>query len=249
MKSIVSICILLFVFGCQKGLYFADDTQPMENASKNIVEHIITVKVEGDNPVRIGPPEDKIIRTMEVTNSEGELSPLSFIRDGVAYFKLFSAIGAMDSTRLWQDIIILKSLGINDLKIYINSPGGSATDGLAIADTITRAVSRGMNITTYAVGTCASAALPVFASGKTRIATKSAEFMIHQATLFKYLAFDNSKELESQQEMLRLLRVHYLSILADGSNLSAEEWEEMLLKTTFFTAPQGLEWGLVDRIE
>jgi ATP-dependent protease ClpP protease subunit len=193
--------------------------------------------------------EDKVMRSMEVKNHEGELSHFSFITDGEAHYKLFANISMGDTTNLWQDLIVLKSLGIKKQSIYINSGGGSAYDGLGLADVIAYGISEGMEITTVAVGLVASAAVPVFASGQHRIAMPNAQFMVHPARLGKYLAYESIDDMATQKKMMEQLRDRYVGVLVDNSNLSKEDWEEKIKSTTYFSAKEAMEWGLVHEVK
>ena len=84
-------------------------------------------------------------RMMEVQNPAGELSQLSFISGNKAFVKIFSGLSVADVTRLWNDLIILENdTEIRDVQIFINSPGGDAFSGLALADQIERARNTGL---------------------------------------------------------------------------------------------------------
>ena len=78
-----------------------------------------------------------ITRSMEVPNEEGHLSELSFISKDKAFIKIFSELSVSDVTRLWNDIVVLElNSDIRDINLFINSPGGDAFSGLALADEI-----------------------------------------------------------------------------------------------------------------
>jgi ATP-dependent protease ClpP protease subunit len=193
--------------------------------------------------------EDKVVRSMEVKNHEGELSHFAFITDGVAHYKLFANISMSDTTNLWQDLVVLKSMGIKELFIYINSGGGSAYDGLGLADVIAYGISEGVEITTVAVGVVASAAVPVFASGQYRVAMPNAQFMVHQAKLGKYLVYESIDDMTTQKKMMEQLESRYIGILVDNSNVTREEWEAKIKVTTYFGSEEAKEWGLVHEIK
>ena len=74
----------------------------------------------------------------------GELSGLTFVCGDSAYVKVFSGITSGDVVNLWNDFIVLQHLKIFDVHISINSPGGDAFAGLAIADEINRAKNNGI---------------------------------------------------------------------------------------------------------
>lgn len=192
---------------------------------------------------------DKVSMTMNVDNPEGELSNLCHITNGVGYRNIIGGLSVIDSLFIWRDLTILKEMfGINRVVVFINSGGGGASAGLAIADIIHSFVEQGMEIEGLANGMVASAAIPVFASCSKRIALRNCTFMVHKSKLFKYFSEESMDDLAAQQEMMQLIRDQYLGILADRSALSKDEWKDKILKTSWFTARQALKWGLVDEI-
>jgi ATP-dependent Clp protease protease subunit len=242
MKKLFIITVLLFMASCIP--------QHLEPYKGSVSPQVLELKIIGVDAVKIEENSgDGIARSMTIRNPDGELSSMTFVSEGQGYFKLFSYIGALDSTNMWQDIVILKSMGVDTLNIMINSGGGSAYDGLALADSVAYAKTIGLTTNAYAVGLCASAAVPVFAAAQNRYATSSAQFMVHKAKLGKYLAYEDADELKSQQSMLSLLREKYVNIMVNGSNLSAEAWEDKIKSTTYFGAEEAIEWGLVHEIQ
>jgi len=237
------LIIFLLVAGCIPAINTMEpyrDVQPPQ---------VVELKITGVDSVQVAEEcGDGIFRSMEIKNPEGQLSSMMFVSDDTAHFKLFSYIGSLDSTNLWQDIIILKSRGINKLNVYINSGGGSAYDGLALADTLTFARKQGFIVTAHVVGVCASAAVPVFSAAEFRYATESAQFMVHPSKLGKYIAYEGTDELKTQQIMLEQLRRKYIGLLVKGSNLSYDEWEDKVKSTTYFSAAEAMEWNLVHEI-
>ena len=214
-----------------------------------MVPQVFELRITGVNSVNVAEDcGDGITRSMQVENTDGELSRLTFINGGEGHYKLFSTVSMTDSTNLWQDLIIMRSMGITKLHIYINSHGGSATDGLALADIIASAISNGFDITTYAVGTVSSAAVVAFAAGNYKISMESAQFMVHEAKIGKYLTYEDADQLKVQQEMLELLKAKYIKILVAGSDLSSTVWADKIKRTTYFTAAEAKDWGLVDEI-
>ena len=238
MKTLVSVFCILALVSCIAPQVRIDSPP-----------QIIELKISGVDAVKVEPTGGDIVKTMEVKNTEGQLSSMTFISNGQAYFKVFSYIGSLDSTNLWQDIIVLKSMGVMDLNVMINSGGGSAYDGLALADSLLFARSLGFNVTTHAVGLVASAAIPVFCSGEYRLSTPSAQFMVHKAKLFKYLGAEDVDDLKSQRDMLLLLREKYIDILVGGSSLTYEQWDDKISSTTYFSAVDAKEWGIVHEIK
>jgi len=213
---------------------------------------VIELKFTGEGKEKVFVKENKDIvhRSMEVDNPEANLSGICSIIDNVGYMQIYSTISVTESRSFWMDTHILKQrYGITKIRLFLNSGGGSAYDGIALADLIEGAQKDGFEIEAFASGLVASAAVPVFAACAKRTACDGCVFMVHKAKLFKYIAQEDINDLEAQKEMMRIIRLKYLGIMANHSKLTKTEWEKLLEKTTWFTAKQALEWGLVDEVE
>ena len=137
---------------------------------------------------------------------------------------------------------------IRDARLFIDSPGGDAFSGLALSDVIIAAQKRGWTITGDAMGIIASAAVPIFAVCKPRLAAPGTIFMVHEAALWKWPGRETSSDIRAQNELMVTLQDRYLSYLVNNSNLSLEEWQAKEKATTWFDSEKAKEWGLVDEI-
>lgn len=211
----------------------------------------IIVKVRAADPATVDAKTgDNINKSMEVSNPAGHLSQLSFIAKDKAFIKIFSGLSVADVTRLWNDLIFLENnTSVRDVNLFINSSGGDAFSGLALADQIERAKRRGFHITAHASGIIASAAVPVFAACDDRLAAPGTIFMVHETSLWKWPGRETASDIRSQNELMQLLRERYIGKLAAYSKLDNAKWEELEYKTTWFSAEKAMDWGLVDRIE
>ena len=211
----------------------------------------LIVKVQATEPEQADTPKEEVVtKSMEVPNEEGHLSELSFISKDKAFVKIFSELSVSDVTRLWNDIVVLElNSDIRDINLFINSPGGDAFSGLALADEIERAQRKGFHITAHASGIVASAAVPVFAVCKFRLAAPGTIFMIHEAELWKWPGRETASDISSQNDLMGLLRDRYIEKLATNSKLGKEKWIQLENKTTWFNVEKAQEWGLVDKIE
>ena len=213
----------------------------------------VVVKVQAADPAKVSvqkQKKDQVNKSMEVPNPEGRLSQLSFISKDKAFVKIFSGLSVADVTRLWNDIVVLENnTAIRDVNLFINSPGGDAFSGLALADQIERARRKGFKITAHASGIIASAAVPVFAVCDVRLAAPGTIFMVHEAALWKWPGRETASDIRSQNELMHLLRDRYIGKLATNSKLDKEKWEKLENKTTWFSAEKAKAWGLVDSIE
>lgn len=211
----------------------------------------VIVKVEASKPSQVNVESgERINKSMEVPNQEGHLSQLSFISRDKAFVKIFSGLSVSDVTRLWNDLCVLENnTNIRDVNLFINSPGGDAFSGLALADQIERAQRKGFRVTAHASGIIASAAVPVFAVCDVRLAAPGTIFMVHEAALWKWPGRETASDIRSQNELMHLLRERYIGKLATNSKLDKNKWEQLENKTTWFSAEKAQEWGLVDKIE
>ena len=214
----------------------------------------IIVKVQAADPTKVkvaqNDDQDRVNRSMEVPNQEGHLSQLSFISKERAFVKIFSGLSVSDVTRLWNDLVVLENnTKIRDVSLFINSPGGDAFSGLALADQIERARRKGFRITAHASGIIASAAVPVFAVCNERFAAPGTIFMVHEAALWKWPGRETASDIRSQNDLMHLLRERYIGKLTANSRLDKAKWEELEKKTTWFSAEKAMDWGLVDKIE
>jgi len=164
-------------------------------------------------------------------------------------YEFVGYVSDTDRQNLLKVLTILGELGQNKLRLNISSFGGSAFDGMGVADTISKFKDKGFDIIGVAYGKIASAAVPIFVTCTHRIAGPSTMFMVHEASMFKFLTVETKSDIDSQQEMMAKLEDQYIKMLVKNSNKSAQEWEDRIRKTTWFTADEALEWGIVDKLE
>jgi ATP-dependent protease ClpP protease subunit len=218
---------------------------------KPVKQQEVVVKVEAADPTTVKVNNGEMIhKSMEVPNQEGSLSRMSFVCKDEAFIKIFSALTVGDVSSLWNDISVLdKTTEIRNVNLFINSPGGDAFSGLALADQIERAKRKGFRITAHASGIVASAAVPVFAVCDRRLAAPGTIFMVHETSIWKWPGRETASDIRSQNRLMNLIRDRYIGKLAYYTRLSKEDWEELEHKTTWFSAEKAREWGLVDEIE
>ena len=131
-----------------------------------------------------------------------------------------------------------------EINLYINSPGGSVTSGLAIYDTIQFIKPA---VSTLCVGQAASMAALLLAAGTKgrRYALPHSRMMIHQLSgAFEGQAADIDVQ---AREALRL-RDALNNILASHTGQSLRRIEKDTERDTFMNAQQAVEYGLVDEI-
>ena len=131
-----------------------------------------------------------------------------------------------------------------EIKIYINSPGGSVTSALAIYDTM-RYVK--CDVATICIGQAASAAAVLLASGAKgkRFSLPNARVLIHQVMGG---AEGQAKDVAIQtREMLRV-KQQVDKILAQHTGQSVSKIEKDTDRDFFMTAEDAVRYGLIDKI-
>lgn len=131
-----------------------------------------------------------------------------------------------------------------DIKLYINSPGGSVTSGLAIYDTMQYI---GPDVSTICVGMAASMAAVLLASGAKgkRLALPNSEIMIHQVLGG---VSGQATDIKIHAERILQMKGSLNSILAKHTGQSLEKVTEDTERDKFMIAKDALKYGIVDKI-
>jgi ATP-dependent Clp protease, protease subunit len=133
-----------------------------------------------------------------------------------------------------------------DIHLYINSPGGSITAGLAIYDTMQFLR---CEVATYCVGQAASMASVLLAGGKAgkRFLLANNRILIHQPLISgELIAPATDLDIEAK-EILRL-RARLYTILARHTGQTAEKIEKDCDRNLWLDADEAIRYGLADRI-
>ena len=179
--------------------------------------------------------------------SAGKLSNMAYITPKTVVFKLFAGISTRDFINLRDDLRKLEDYtDFRDMTLMINSPGGSAFDGLAIAGLIKEYQTKGWTIRAEAYSMVASAAVPIYAVCKPRKMNPETTVMVHQAAIWKWPGRETSADIKSQDKMMDMLGARYIALLVENSEVSKSDWEDMINKTTWFGRDKAVEFGMVD---
>jgi len=131
-----------------------------------------------------------------------------------------------------------------DITLYINSPGGSITSGMAIYDTMQYIKP---DVSTVCIGMAASMGAFLLAAGKKgkRFALPNSEVMIHQPLGG---AQGQATEIEIAARRILFLKEKLNQILADRTGQSLETLQRDTERDNFMTAERALEYGLIDKV-
>lgn len=131
-----------------------------------------------------------------------------------------------------------------DISLYINSPGGSVTAGLAILDAMNHIKP---NVSTVCVGIAASAAAVILAAGEKgkRYALPNSEVMIHQPWGG---AQGQATDIEITAKHILATRDRLNKILAKNTGQPLAKIEKDVERDYFMTADEAKKYGLVDTV-
>ena len=131
-----------------------------------------------------------------------------------------------------------------DISIYINSPGGEVSSGLAILDTMNFIKPQ---VSTICVGMAASMAAVLLASGAKgkRFCLPHSQVMIHQPSGG---AQGQQTEIEIAAQQIKACRATLNKILSDASGQPFEKVQQDTERDNYMTADEALEYGLIDHI-
>ncbi|CAD2097473.1 ATP-dependent Clp protease, protease subunit [Plasmodium vinckei petteri] len=238
------------------------------NNVKNISENLDETKVNTNNDVTKVDQEtgstvrqnvvekmlEKILKKKKYKRLEKLLYGNNSIKDMKKNIKLYffkkriiyltDEINKKTSDELIKQLLYLDNINHNDIKIYINSPGGSINEGLAILDIFNYIKS---DIQTISFGLVASMASVILASGKKgkRKSFPNCRIMIHQPL---GNAFGHPHDIEIQTKEILYLKKLLYYYLSKFTNKSEETIEKHSDRDYYMNALEAKEYGIVDEV-
>ncbi len=160
--------------------------------------------------------------------------------------KLSKTIDSEESEKIIDQLLKLDTMKSNkDITFYMNSPGGSVSDGMAIYDAMQMVKS---DIKTICIGRCSSMAAVLLSGGTKgkRFITPNSEIMIHEVSSFN---MGKIGELKINYEHSNTLNERIIKLLANNTGKTIKQVRhDIELKDRWFTAEEALKYGLVDKI-
>jgi ATP-dependent Clp protease, protease subunit len=131
-----------------------------------------------------------------------------------------------------------------DIKLYINSPGGSVTSGMAIYDTIQYTKS---DVSTICIGIAASMASVLLTAGKKgkRFVLPNSEVMIHQVMGGTE---GQASDIQIHAERIVKMKGHLNEIIAKHTGQKVDKVEKDADRDYFMSAEEAVKYGLVDKV-
>lgn len=132
-----------------------------------------------------------------------------------------------------------------DIKLYINSPGGSVYDGLAIIDTMNYIEP---DVQTIGIGLQASMGAMLLSSGEKgkRFVLPNSRIMIHQPSYGSPQSKVTDQEIELREGLY--LKKRLIDILAKNTGQDAKKVEKDMDRDNWMSAEEAKEYGIIDEI-
>ena len=143
-----------------------------------------------------------------------------------------------------SELLYLDSKSNEEIYLYINSPGGSVSSGLAIYDTMNYIKS---DIKTICIGMCASMAAVLLSSGTKgkRFALENSEVMIHQPLGGSE---GQATDMEIACKHILKMKKKLNNILAINTGKSIKKIDKDTDRDYFLDAHEALKYGLIDKV-
>ena len=137
----------------------------------------------------------------------------------------------------------LGAISADEITVRLNSPGGDVYDGIAILNALRSHKAR---VTVYVDGLAASAASFIAMAGDEVVMRRNSEMMIHDASCF---GIGNAGEMRKVADDLDRVSNNIASIYAERAGGTTDEWREIMLAETWYSAQEAVDAGLANRVD
>ena len=155
---------------------------------------------------------------------------------------IFDRIGGWSGTTSSSFVRDVAALDVDHLNVHLNSPGGDATDGVAIANVLRQ---HRADVTVWVDGLAASAASVIAMAGDEVVMGIGSQLMIHDASC---LAMGDAAEMRKAAEMLDSTSNAYASAYAAKAGGTAAEWRAVMVEETWYGPDEAVAAKLADRV-
>lgn len=159
---------------------------------------------------------------------------------------LTDVICCKSSAELIKQLMYLEKQSDDEIVMYINSPGGEVSSGLAVYDYI---ASMKAPVRTVCIGTASSMGAILFLAGKTRQMLPHTRLMIHDPS-FNRNDIGGKKPHEIQHELDKLneAREAIVKIIAEKTGKKVKDICKLTVDDTYYSAEEAVEFGLATEI-
>ena len=195
--------------------------------------------------MRAKKPYDYLVPTVVEKNYDGERAYDIYsrlLKDRIIF--LGDEVNSATANLVVAQLLFLDAEGEGDISLYINSPGGSVYDGLAILDTMNQIKS---DVATYGVGLQASMGAVLLASG-----TKGKRYMLPHAKTMIHQPSSGTKgkvtDMEIDLKEGLAVKNELVKILVEATGKKESELRNDMERYYWMTAKEALAYGLIDQI-
>ncbi len=128
------------------------------------------------------------------------------------------------------------------IRVYINSPGGSVTDGWSIYNIISKYRDK---VEVEVIGMAASIASVIALSGSKLIMNKGTYYMIHRAST---LMWGSAKDLRKTADLMEMMETDIVNLYETKTALTRDEIIQAMEDETWYTASEALDVGFADMV-
>ena len=195
--------------------------------------------------MRAKKPYDYLVPTVVEKNYDGERAYDIYsrlLKDRIIF--LGDEVNSATANLVVAQLLFLDAEDEGDISLYINSPGGSVYDGLAILDTMNQIKS---DVATYGVGLQASMGAVLLASG-----TKGKRYMLPHAKTMIHQPSSGTKgkvtDMEIDLKEGLAVKNELVKILVEATGKKESELRNDMERDYWMTAKEALAYGLIDQI-
>jgi len=161
-----------------------------------------------------------------------------------ATLHLYGAIGGFWGEIDARDVVpAIRALDVDELHVYVNSPGGDVYDGVAIRNALRQHSAR---VVVHVDGLAASAASFIAVAGDEVVMGQHSELMIHDAWM---LTIGNADMLREDADDLDRLSDNIAAMYAEKAGGTAAEWRAVMKAEAWYSADEAVAAGLADRVD
>ena len=197
---------------------------------------------------RFDPQPVRVVRDAEMRSAGAGMTLNDSVYDRLLRERIIFLGQPVDDTianQICAQLLLLAAEDpTRDIYLYINSPGGSVTAGMAIFDTMTFV---DCDIATYAMGLAASMGQFLLSAGTKgkRYALPHARILMHQPSAG---IGGTASDIAIQAEQFKLTKVEMAKLIAEHTGQAVEQVQADSERDRWFTAQQALEYGFVDHV-
>lgn len=169
-------------------------------------------------------------------------------KDGVVTIRLYDVIDSWGdiwgvSAREFAEVLDGLGTEVKEIRLHINSPGGEVFEGIAITNLLR---SHSARVVAVVDGLAASAASFIAVTADETVMGRHTQMMIHDGWGW---CIGNAKDMHSTGDLLDHLSDNIAAMYAAKAGGTTEDWRELMLAETWFSAEEAVEAGLADRVD